>query len=668
MVVGAPETGSTDEHPRPTNSLPCSWQDFFTESAKDELQKLIRDSVKDGIALWSQEAADMDQCLNNVIPRLSSERTVRLPNVVEEAPLPPSSASGSPLRPAAISALSSTISSTVTANDSHNSRRTGLHVTLHTGTPTCRQGLMASPGAPPQEGDLPSMCHLPTTLSAAVSHSPTTLSATRDGGLVKHYFRDTRRPDACEMEKVRAVARQARSSTGSRPSNVQSLLGRVRVALQSLKDALCSRFGLMDGSAANFVQREINDSIDSGRSIEDAPPGRCGFIVHSTWFDVLSGLAIFVNALFIGLVTQVNSSELRSEPSHGIRVMECLFCAFFTIELLIRLEAWRGRYFVAMGWNWGSFEIALVVLQLSEEFFFLVKIGVQTDMTVMRTLRALRLTRILRVLRLIRFVDELRTMVGSILSCMKSFLWTLCLVLMVIYLAGVYFTQVVLDYRLGLPGEDPPPDAISEHFSNLWVTMLSLYQAMSGGIDWGDLSRPLIDIDPLQGLAFAVYVAFMVLALTNVVTGVFVDGALKNAQREKDDGMVRMLYAMFAKGNWSNRMDMDTLRMRLQHKDMSQYLLSIEVDPKDAGMLGEMLAVGSDDEESINCEEFVAGCLKLRGNARATDIMHLHYDLQHYFNTIVAILEKRVDAIEQSLVVDHCGSRSATDSMEKILT
>merc|ERR1719235_3060013 len=53
--------------------------------------------------------------------------------------------------------------------------------------------------------------------------------------------------------------------------------------------------------------------------------------------------------------------------------------------------------------------------------------------------------------------------------------------------------------------------------------MFSLFQAITGGRDWNELSDPLVDIHPVLGFLFAMYIAFAVLCVLNVVTGVFVE-------------------------------------------------------------------------------------------------------------------------------------------------
>merc|ERR1719502_2503498 len=66
----------------------------------------------------------------------------------------------------------------------------------------------------------------------------------------------------------------------------------------------------------------------------------------------------------------------------------------------------------------------------------------------MRILRMFRLVRIMRMIRILRLISELRTIVASIMGSMRSLLWTVVLIFMLVYVFAVYLTQLVLDYRV----------------------------------------------------------------------------------------------------------------------------------------------------------------------------------------------------------------------------
>merc|ERR1712232_1250382 len=111
---------------------------------------------------------------------------------------------------------------------------------------------------------------------------------------------------------------------------------------------------------------------------------------------------------------------------------------------------------------------------------------------------------------------------------------------------------------------------------------------MSGGLSWDLMCGPLVDlISPLQGVVFCAYVAFTVLALMNVVTGVFVQGALESAQKEESEFMWMNLRQMFeeADADDSGTLSEDEFQLAFAKPEMQDYLKSIDVNPDEAETL-----------------------------------------------------------------------------------
>jgi len=343
----------------------------------------------------------------------------------------------------------------------------------------------------------------------------------------------------------------------------------------------------------------------------------------------------------IGLQTDHMAREVTIVIPRTYVIFDKIFCFMFAIELLCRMLAYGRNFFKEAGLMWGVFDCTVVGLQVVEELMQTIASLLQEEGTgtgagnisFFRVMRILRLIRVLRIIRIIRFMDELRTLVVSIMNSMRSLFWTLMLLLLGIYVVGIYFTQLVLDYRIeGADISDQATIDLKTYFGSLSPSMLSLYQAMSGGIDWYDLSTPLLHISAIQGVLFVLYIAFTVLALTNVVTGVFVEGALKSAKQEEEDVMMDTLRRMFWEAgdeisDHAGTLSRDQFKERLGNPKLSTYLQSINVDPKEANMLFTLM----DDDNSgmIDYAEWVNGCMRIRGAARAIDtILLLHEVVQ----------------------------------------
>merc|ERR1740117_1365732 len=147
-----------------------------------------------------------------------------------------------------------------------------------------------------------------------------------------------------------------------------------------------------------------------------------------------------------------------------------------------------------------------------------------------RILSFLRLMRIIRLVRIVRYVEELRTIVASIVGSMMALCWTLSLLMMVIYIFSVFFTQVVVD---ALAVENNTK--LTYWYGRLPRTILTMFEVIVGGVSWDEVASPLItDVSPVMGIVLCLYIAFCVFAMMNMATGVFVERATANAQASKD--------------------------------------------------------------------------------------------------------------------------------------
>jgi len=129
-----------------------------------------------------------------------------------------------------------------------------------------------------------------------------------------------------------------------------------------------------------------------------------------------------------------------------------------------------------------------------------------------RILRILRLVRIVRMVRILHLIGELRFLVASLAGTVRSLCWTVLLLILIIYVTGVCLTQMVSDRRAARGAEFQ-----DEFIGSLGVTMLTLYQAITGGVTCKErIGMP--DVGGFSTVMVSIYVAFVLIALMNIVT------------------------------------------------------------------------------------------------------------------------------------------------------
>lgn len=362
-------------------------------------------------------------------------------------------------------------------------------------------------------------------------------------------------------------------------------------------------------------------------------------LVMSPAFGTLAGAAIFLNSALIGVQTEYASQHVGSAEPVIFEVCEWLFCVIFSLEIAFRICAYKMQFFCSAAKWWNFLDLSLVLLQLCDLGLRLLAAAAPTSAasaqgagggySSMRLLRVLRLVRIVRLVRVLRLIGELRMMVVCILNSLKSLIWTVALLLLVIYVTAVYLTQMVLDHRILQhlrPGADEsaPHNDLVAYFGSIFRSILTLYQAMSGGISWNDAVLPLMsEITPAMGLLFSLFVAFAILAIMNVVTAVFVESALQSAKRDTDVYIVHNVHDAFMEAN----IDMDTcvsfqeFLNLLETPQLRETLKTIDIDQVGAQELFHLL--DTDFEGRVCVRDIVDTCIKSHGPAKAIDLITL---------------------------------------------
>mmetsp|Transcript_3781 Transcript_3781/g.8679 ORF Transcript_3781/g.8679 Transcript_3781/m.8679 type:complete len:393 (+) Transcript_3781:1-1179(+) len=293
---------------------------------------------------------------------------------------------------------------------------------------------------------------------------------------------------------------------------------------------------------------------------------------------------------------------------------------------------------------WNAFDLLVVASSLAETLAgFLVMSG-SIDIAQSRAMRAIRVTRLLRAFRLVRVaksVRSLQTLLHSITVTMKSLVWVVLLILMLFYGFGIAFTQAARDHiDAGQAYLDPSgkPKELMSFWGTLPRSMFTLFKAIAGGISWHEVVEPLSDIGWFWVMLFCFFIVVSVFAILNVVTGVFCQSAIESAQRDQDMMMQSIIanrhyHATKMKGlfqdidsDQSGFITLQELESRMEDEAVKAYFTSLELDVHDAWTFFKLL--DTDEGHTIEIEEFIIGCMQLRGPAKALDMARLMHENQ----------------------------------------
>lgn len=385
-------------------------------------------------------------------------------------------------------------------------------------------------------------------------------------------------------------------------------------------------------------------------------------ITMSRVFEVGVAFMIMVNSVFIGMEVHV-AAMLQGSVSPGwvlvFQLSEFIFTVGFFLEFVLRLLALGpSSLFCGPDWHWGWFDLFIVGSSCVElTMTTLMGMGLGADLhwelnlSEMRLARVVRVTRVLRILRLpriIRYVAALKTLLFSIFVTLRALMWSLVLILLIVYVFSILFTRTFLDYK------DSLEPAVREYgevwWGDLFSSMMSLFKAITGGVSWHECSQSLLRIHPLYELLFGCYIAFTVFAVLNVVTGVFCQSAITAAERDPDlialtlqnsreaaeKQMTELFESLDVDG--SGQLTIAELEELIDDNVIQARFMALGLHVTDAWSLFKL--IDTDKSDVIDLEEFVLGCMQLRGSASTLDIAKMTYDTQWIMKKMIDLMTK----------------------------
>jgi len=185
------------------------------------------------------------------------------------------------------------------------------------------------------------------------------------------------------------------------------------------------------------------------------------------------------------------------------------------------------------------------------------------------------------------------------------------------------------------------------YFGSLSQSMLTLFMSISNGVSWVEVCTPLRKIEMSWLLLFLVYIVFTYFAVLNVITGLFCQSAIESQEKDKDT----MLHAFLANKEMYIRrfktlfhtMDTDASGVITQEEfethitdfQVQTYFAMLGLDPEDATSLFALLDDDENTDPGIEVEEFVHGCLQLKGWAKSVDLAKVRSETRHISRELV---------------------------------
>eukprot|EP00811_Abedinium_folium_P033718 NODE_6660_length_1651_cov_7.754593.p1 GENE.NODE_6660_length_1651_cov_7.754593~~NODE_6660_length_1651_cov_7.754593.p1 ORF type:complete len:489 (-),score=71.70 NODE_6660_length_1651_cov_7.754593:185-1441(-) len=361
-------------------------------------------------------------------------------------------------------------------------------------------------------------------------------------------------------------------------------------------------------------------------------------LTKNTWFEYACVLCIILNSILIAVEAEMLMVGTACPPwfDHLALTFLILLLAEFGVRILA-LGPWL-RYGSNTERQWIAFDCFVIVTLALGELAKLLE-DMSINMTVLRVLRTCRFLRVLRILRTARILSALRALIASIRGSFVSLACCMTLLGLLMYTMSIVIIQSLVEAKKsGVDSEDEL--FIRDHFGSISTAIATLFMAITGGIDWGDVFWALCSIDATAALAFMLHILFGFLCMLNVLTGLFVENAMEifrsdRATMEVSESVKRMrntriLHDIFREGkNDHNPVVTRANFIRHCSDPAVQSCLSIvgcQIDDTPAEELFDFL-----DPEQRGCvdlSEFIAGLTNISGPARQSTVARIEYRLQ----------------------------------------
>ena len=241
--------------------------------------------------------------------------------------------------------------------------------------------------------------------------------------------------------------------------------------------------------------QEVLTAADRGDDLR----ARVARLVMTPLFqNCVIGLILF-NAITLGLET---SASITAQIGGLLHVVDRIVLVLFTIEVALRIYAFRGRFFRD---PWGIFDFLIVTIAW---------IPATGPLSVLRALR------ILRVLRLISVVPSMRLVVEAMLHALPGMGSIVMLMGLIFYVSAVMATKLFAEVS-------------PERFGSMGLSLYTLFQMMTLE-SWSEANvRPILPQMPYAWMFFVPFILIATFVMLNLFIGVIVD-SIQTLRKQRD--------------------------------------------------------------------------------------------------------------------------------------
>jgi len=322
----------------------------------------------------------------------------------------------------------------------------------------------------------------------------------------------------------------------------------------------------------------------------------------------------------------------------------------------LKLQVYRMNFFRGVDMEWNILDLMIVVFGLLE---LLMWSAGQDESILFRFLRVFKVLRTLRGFRLLQIFRDMRLMMLVVVRSTITLCWACLLLAFFILVFSCLFIPVVTPARKTLASNPSLPDdearVVLEHlkhfFGSVFDGMSTLFQCSTGGVDWGEVFDVLAIASPSGALLLICFIVFFQVAVFNIITSIFVDKARKLAQPDTRDTMQEQIWEDARERedlrklveevdvDKSGSISFDELDSRMQQPEIRKFFELQGLKVRDVKIFFKTLVHMSPGCE-LTIDDFVEGCIKVKGQASSLDMQAMKLQLGRMHNILEFVVEQ----------------------------
>lgn len=333
------------------------------------------------------------------------------------------------------------------------------------------------------------------------------------------------------------------------------------------------------------------------------------------------------------------SSGSERQEGYLYTALEAVLLAWIAFELVLRFRAHSLEFFSD---TWNIFDLLLLLAGSIDSFIlnWIPSAAVQESHSCI-----LMLLCPLQLIRIGRHVSELRLLIFGLVSAAQAVLWSMSLMLLLIYLNAVLCVRY-------LPSSFPDEAVVVQAFGTVGNAMLTLF-AMATLESFSATVRIFFEYGPEGALVAAWLVVFIIVsnfALLNLIMAVMVNSIIDTLPKRSAEKLakenaeaVKRLEDLFCKidENDDGVISIQELESSIAHREnvrneLCYFLQTASFDVKELFHLLNFSGNGL-----VSVEEFISGLLTIApGSGHQKEVLGLQHDMHQMWNMLAAGQER----------------------------